>query len=97
MKRAELLCLAARLANFPHLKECGLIEAQKNLSVKYKWQSFPHLKECGLIEADPPLLSSGPCACFPHLKECGLIEAGLFESGMEGTSKLSALERVRPH
>ena len=60
---------------FPHLKECGLIEAKPGPKQQKEVLNFPHLKECGLIEARFGQWFLAVYSSFPHLKECGLIEA----------------------
>ena len=39
------------IMDFPHLKECGPIEAENAEKLLQRKRDFPHLKECGPIEA----------------------------------------------
>ena len=83
---------------FPHLKECGPIEARLSFEVfPLSSDSFPHLKECGPIEAMGPMSVFTLQTPFPHLKECGPIEASKPIGNTFRDHLLSALERVRPH
>ena len=83
---------------FPHLKECGPIEATARQGKARKFDGFPHLKECGPIEARGLLAVIGARIFdFPHLKECGPIEAQRRAAAQSVRHRFSALERVRPH
>ena len=83
---------------FPHLKECGPIEAKYEcVLLGLDGGRFPHLKECGPIEASVSFAKLANAKNFPHLKECGPIEASPIVEDAGSGKLLSALERVRPH